>query len=95
MKLKELRENAGLSKTEISRRLGVTLSTVCHWERGAAIPRTNKLPLLADMFGCTIDELYGRDQAEQEGEPQVPRQTETEEAWKSLAFGKTPEDRLL
>lgn len=61
MKLQELREAAGFSKSEVARRLGVDLSTVCHWERGAAVPRTDKLPALADMLGCSIDNLFGRD----------------------------------
>ena len=60
MEIQTLREKAGLSKTEVAYRLGLDLSTVCHWESGAAVPRTDKLPLLADLFGCTIDELYGR-----------------------------------
>lgn len=61
MKIQVLREQAGLSKADVARRLGLDLSAICHWERGTAIPRADKLPLLADMFGCSIDELYGRD----------------------------------
>lgn len=60
MKIQILREKAGLSKTEVAQRLGLDLSTVCHWESGASVPRTDKLPLLANLFDCTIDELYGR-----------------------------------
>lgn len=61
MNIQELRENAGLSRLEVASRLGLDKSTVSHWEHGKAIPRSDKLPLLADMFGCSIDELYGRD----------------------------------
>lgn len=61
MNIQVLRENAGLSKVEVARRLGLDKSAVSHWENGTAIPRADKLPLLADMFGCSIDELYGRD----------------------------------
>lgn len=79
MKLQELREAAGLSKSEVARRLSVDLSTVCHWERGAAVPRTDKLPALADMLGCSIDNLFGREpQTGSDGlrqeEPQAARQ---------------------
>lgn len=63
MKIQTLREKAGLTKTEVAARLGLDLSTVCHWETGVTVPRTDKLPLLADMFGCTIDELFDRDSA--------------------------------
>lgn len=61
MKIQILREKAGLSKVDVARRLGLDLSTVCHWESGVAVPRADKLPVLADLFGCSIDELYGRD----------------------------------
>lgn len=61
MKIQTLREKAGLSQAEVARRLGLDFSTVSHWERGTAIPRADKLPVLADLFGCSIDELYGRD----------------------------------
>ena len=61
MKIQVLRENAGLTRLEVASRLGLDKSTVSHWELGTAIPRADKLPLLADMFGCSIDELYGRD----------------------------------
>lgn len=61
MEITRLRERAKLSKVEVAHRLGVDLSTVCHWESGAAMPRADKLPVLADMFGCSIDALFGRD----------------------------------
>jgi len=44
----------------LAKKLSVTQSLVAQWERGAATPSTAKLPLLADVLGCTIDELFGR-----------------------------------
>lgn len=61
MKIQVLREQAGLSQVDVARRLGLDKSTVCRWESGENVPRTDKLPILADLFGCSIDELYGRD----------------------------------
>lgn len=60
MQIQALRESAGLSKADVARHLGVDLSAVCHWESGKAIPRADKLPEMADLFGCTIDALFGR-----------------------------------
>ncbi len=60
MQIQAFRENAGLSKIEVARHLGVDLSAVCHWESGKAFPRADKLPELADLFGCSIDALFGR-----------------------------------
>lgn len=61
MNLQKMREAAGLSQTDVAKTLRVDVSTVGHWEAGDAMPRAAKLPKLADLFGCTIDELFGRD----------------------------------
>ncbi|MEY8386705.1 helix-turn-helix transcriptional regulator [Oscillospiraceae bacterium 38-13] len=60
MKIQELRENAGLSRVEVAARLGLDKSSISHWEHGKTTPTSDKLPLLADLFGCSIDALYGR-----------------------------------
>jgi len=60
MDLQKIRKAAGLTQTEVARTMDVDVSTVGHWEAGDIMPRAAKLPELADMFGCTIDELFGR-----------------------------------
>lgn len=54
------RIKAGMSQTEAARRLGVDQSTVSYWETGKKTPRASKLARLAELYGCTIDELFGR-----------------------------------
>ena len=48
------REAAGLSQTELARRLGVRLATIRAWEDDQADPRANKLQLLAGLLGVSI-----------------------------------------
>ena len=60
MKIKEYREKLGLSSKELAEKMGVDSTTVSAWESGRILPRA-KLPLLADLFGCSIDALYGRE----------------------------------
>ncbi len=60
MKIREHREKLGMTKSELAQIMGVDASAVTRWETGEAMPRASKLPKLADLFGCTIDELYGR-----------------------------------
>ena len=62
MKIKELREAAGLSQAELVQLTGADQTTVSRWENGQRLPRTAKLPELADILGCTIDALFGREQ---------------------------------
>ena len=56
-KIKTLREKAGLKQADLARKLNVGQSAVSMWETGLAMPRTDKLPELAEILGCTVDEL--------------------------------------
>ena len=60
VRFRELREAAGLSKTDVARALNVDLAAVSRWEDGSSLPRASKLPKIADLYGCSIDALYGR-----------------------------------
>lgn len=57
--LKELRKRAGLNQTEVATALNVQQSTVAMWENGENKPRADKLPELAKLYHCTINDLYG------------------------------------
>lgn len=64
MNIKKAREKAGLTQQDLANELGVGQSTVAMWETQNSLPRTDKLPALAKILGCTIDELL----KEKEGE---------------------------
>lgn len=51
---------AGLTQSEVARRLEIDQSAVSRWENGKRIPRGTLLVKVADLYGCTIDELLGR-----------------------------------
>lgn len=53
------------TQREVAKIVGVQESAVSKWERGLAKPRADKLPILAKLYGCTIEELLV-DDAEQE-----------------------------
>lgn len=57
MNIKKAREKAGLTQQDLANELGVGQSTVAMWETQNSLPRTDKLPALAKILGCTIDEL--------------------------------------
>lgn len=59
MKFKELRLQANLLQQDVASKLGVDRSTVAKWEAGEAMPRVDKLKDIAELYGCTIDELLG------------------------------------
>lgn len=45
------------SQKEVAKALGVGQSAVSKWEKGLAKPRADKLPAIAKLYGCTIEEL--------------------------------------
>lgn len=61
MRIKELRERAGLTRIQLADYLGVSVVAVRKWDLGMAKPNADKLPALADLLHCTIDALYGRE----------------------------------
>lgn len=57
MSFKIMRIKAGLTQPQVSEALGIPQSTIACWETGRALPRADKLPALAKLFKCSIDEL--------------------------------------
>ena len=55
----ELRKSAGMTQAALAEKLGVTAQAVSQWERGETMPDVLMLPVLAGVFGCTLDHLYG------------------------------------
>lgn len=49
---------AGITQSELARRLGVGRATVSQWVCGGAYPSTVLLPALAEALGCSIDDLF-------------------------------------
>ena len=56
--LKRCRELAGYSRSQFAGTMGVDISTVTKWETGASYPPAAKLPTIALLLHCSIDELY-------------------------------------
>lgn len=62
--IRPLREAAGLSVAELARAVGVSGPAISMIESGKNTPSADKLPLLADALGCSIDALFGRGEKE-------------------------------
>ena len=58
-RIKELREQAKMTQTELSRQLGITRSAVNAWEMGISVPSTQYLTELAELFRVSTDYLLG------------------------------------
>lgn len=59
MKLKEIRERAGMSQAALAAQLEATSQTVGRWESGKIEMTSGRLIAAAQLLGCSVDELLG------------------------------------
>ena len=59
IRLKELREEKGLTQSELAKALNYTQTTIARWEAGNRSPNLDCLTALAKFFDCTTDYLLG------------------------------------
>ena len=57
-KIRQLRFKAGLTQEQLADKLGIGAQSVSKWENAVAMPDITTLPLLAEIFGVTIDDLF-------------------------------------
>ena len=58
--IKQMRERRSLNQQEVADALGITLRRYGNWEREDREINLRDAIRLADLFGCTLDELAGR-----------------------------------
>ncbi|MBR5524361.1 MAG: helix-turn-helix domain-containing protein [Clostridia bacterium] len=75
--IRRMRKEKNLTQEELASRLGLTYQAVSKWEHAKSSPDITLLPVLADLFNCSIDALFSR------GDNTVPYNTVcTELPWK-------------
>lgn len=56
-KLAFLRKQKGLTQMELAEKLNVSRQAISRWEVGAAVPSTDNLKVLGDLYGVSVDYL--------------------------------------
>jgi len=52
------RVNAGYTKKEAARILGVTPNAIYQWERNMTTPRIDTAKRMADLYGITLNDIF-------------------------------------
>ena len=71
-KLVSLRKENGLTQIALAEKLDVSRQAISSWEVGKAIPSTDKLKLLCDLYGVSIDNLLNEGVEDPSNHSDVP-----------------------
>ena len=72
--LRRLRRAADMTQEQLADKLGVAYQSVSRWENGTTYPDMEFLPVLAGIFGVTVDELLcGKAEPEVQLVPEAQR----------------------
>ena len=78
IRISSLRKSIGCSQEKLAELLSVTPQAVSKWENGHSLPDTSTLPILAQIFGCGIDDIimpaYSIDERVEQAKPNTLEQ---------------------
>lgn len=103
-KIRGLRKKCGLTQEQLAERIGVSFQAVSKWENDIALPDITLVPVIAQYFGVSTDELLSYDSAEKDeeierivNEAAECRETDPEKGRAILEEGlnKYPENDIL
>ena len=79
LRIADLRKQNRVTQQELADCIGVSFQTISKWETGVNMPDITILPLLADYFSVSTDQLLGLKPLD--GETYMPEQTATKDFW--------------
>ena len=59
-RIRELREEKGISMMTLAKAIGVSDTAVCKWEKQDSEPKLSYIAKLAEYFNCSADYIIGR-----------------------------------
>ena len=79
LRIGDLRKRNRVTQQELADIIGVSFQTISKWETGVNMPDISILPLLADFFNVSTDQLLGLKPLD--GETYFPEKTSTKDFW--------------
>jgi len=96
-KIYEIMESKGISQNELANRTGITQSTISDWKNKGNTPNSEKLPIVCNALGITINELFDEEDVDVTKNYHIV--TEDDELWAFVdsyrAMRKSQRKRLL
>ena len=80
-----LRKANGMTQKELAEKLNVSDKTVSRWERDESAPDLTLIPVIAEIFGVTSDELLRGEKASKESFFEKPNETKKEKQLQRIA----------
>lgn len=78
------RKKLGLTQEQLAQKLDVTNQAVSKWETDQSCPDVTMLPKLAELFGISMDELFGKEPPVREAVQDLP--WEDDEAFRIVLY---------
>lgn len=78
-----LRKSSGMTQKQLADMLNVSDKTISHWERDESAPDLSLIPVIAEIFGVTCDELL---RGERNSDETLPESKITQKGRKQLKF---------
>ncbi len=103
-KIKSLRKKRQVTQEQLAEKIGVSFQAVSKWENNVALPDITLIPVLANYFGVSTDEILSYDSFEKDREimdyarrSQQYRETNPNKGWEILQEGlkKYPDNDIL
>lgn len=80
-----LRKDAGMTQKQLAEILNVSDKTISHWERDESSPDLSMIPIIAQVFGVTCDELLkGEKKQEEKQQAEVKESVKQESATEKI-----------
>ena len=79
LRIADLRKQNRVTQQELADSIGVSFQTISKWETGVNMPDITILPLLAEYFKVSTDQLLGLKPLD--GETYIPEKTATKDFW--------------
>ena len=79
LRIADLRKRNRVTQQELADCIGVSFQTISKWETGINMPDITILPLLAEYFSVSTDQILGLQPLE--GETYIPEKTATKDFW--------------